>query len=376
MFSLDKSAMSSKVQLSCIPIDPDAIKKVLDQYAAQSHEGIIADFETALSKFTKARHVVALSSGTAAIHLALKAVGVMPDDEVLVSTFTYVATVNPILYLGARPVFIEVEAQSWNIDPAVLEIAINERLKKGTKPKAILVVHTYGMPAMMKEIMDISQRYMIPVVEDAAEALGSKVGDQYVGTFGKIGILSFNNNKILTTYGGGAVLTDDANMAQKISFWAGQSRETKMYYEHKEVGYNYRIGPINAAVGLSKMDRLVNEISERRKVFDMYCLLLVEFGLKFQLEKPGMFSNRWLSAFSVDNLDVVAIANFLEKQCIETRRTWNPMHRQPVFSAYKYFRGEGAVSEDLFAKSLCLPFSFEQTTLVVEKVSESIGYMR
>jgi predicted outer membrane repeat protein len=190
------------------------------------------------------------------------------------------------------------------MDFELLEKAILQRANNGKKPKAILVVHTYGMPARMKEIMNISLRHQIPVVEDAAEALGSRIGNQYVGTFGKIGILSFNNNKVLTTYGGGAILTDDVELSKKVMFWAGQSRESKLYYEHKELGYNYRMGPMNAAVGLSKIDQLEHEVEQRRNSFDMYNELLDKYGFQFQMENPGFFSNRWLSAAYIkSNLD-------------------------------------------------------------------------
>ena len=348
--------MPAKVPLSYIPIDPAAIKQVLDQYGGVSHELLISDFETRLGEFTHAKYVVALNSGTAAIHLGLKAVGVKENDEVLVSTFTYVATVNPILYLGARPVFIDVEENSWNMDPELLEIAIKERISKGVKPKVILVVHNYGMPAMMEEIMTISNRYEIPVVEDAAEALGSKIGSKFVGTFGKIGILSFNNNKILTTYGGGAILTDDNTLARKILFWAGQSRESKLFYEHKELGYNYRMGPLNAAVGLSKIAHLENEIRERRESFERYRQLLGKYGFEFQVEKPGFFSNRWLASASLSNQpNIPILVERLDRQGIETRRVWNPMHKQPLFDRYDFLT-KNHVSEDLFSKSICLPF--------------------
>lgn len=346
--------MPPNIPLSYTLIDPVAIKNILDQYEGVSHERMISDFETKLSVFTKAKFVVALSSGTGAIHLALKAVGVGLNDEVVVSTFTYVATVNPILYLGARPIFIDVEGPSWNMDPELLEIAIKDRINNGSKPKAILVVHTYGMPARMEEIMTISKKYEIPVVEDAAEALGSGIGGKSVGIFGKIGILSFNNNKILTTYGGGAILTEDAAVAEKILFWAGQSRESKMYYEHKELGYNYRMGPINAAVGLSKIDRLESEISERRGCFEVYNQALAINGFHFQLERPGHFSNRWLSTLCLrNNSEVEAISKILFDQGIETRRLWKPMHKQPVFKDAPYYGSD--VSDKLFETGLCLP---------------------
>jgi dTDP-4-amino-4,6-dideoxygalactose transaminase len=369
--------MPLNIPLSYTPIDPDAIKQLVDRYQKWPHEKIISDFELGLSDFTQAKHVVALNSGTAGIHLALKAIGVDSNDEVLVSTFTYVATVNPILYLGARPIFIDVDKQSWNMDPGLLEKAIQERINVSRKPKAILVVHNYGMPARAEEILNIANRYDIPVVEDAAEALGSRIGNRYVGTFGKIGILSFNNNKILTTYGGGAILTEDGELAQKILFWAGQSRETKLYNEHKELGYNYRIGPINAAVGLSKIYNLEKEIERRRSCFELYNSHLSKFGFQFQVEIPGSFSNRWLTTILIDPSKTGGITRedirlALEKENIESRPLWKPMHLQPIFEQFPNYGGE--VSEKLFERGLCLPsgsgLKAEELKRVVSLISD------
>jgi len=220
------------------------------------------------------------------------------------------------------------------------------------------VVHTYGMPAAMRDIEFICRKHEIPIVEDAAEALGSSIDGKYVGTYGRIGILSFNNNKILTTYGGGAILTDDEDIADRISFWSGQSRENKMYYEHKEIGYNYRLGPVNAAIGLSKVENLTNEIELRRKTFDTYRLLLGESIFQYQLEPSGYYSNRWLTCITIDpkksnGVTREKIRLALEENKIESRPLWKPMHQQPVFKEAPYY-GSG-VSDKLFENGLCLP---------------------
>jgi dTDP-4-amino-4,6-dideoxygalactose transaminase len=363
--------MIARVPLSYTPIDAEAIYKLLQSYNGQPHENIINDFERKLSEFSNSKYVVALNSGTAAIHLSLKAIGVEANDEVLVSTFTYVATVNPILYLNAKPIFIDVDKSSWNMDPVLLEVAIRDRLSKGIKPKAILVVHTYGMPADMVEIMNISFRYQIPVVEDAAEALGSKIDNRYVGTFGKIGVISFNNNKILTTYGGGAIFTANEEIADKILFWAGQSRESKLYYEHREIGYNYRMGSMNAAVGLSKIDQLEMELAERRTIFQNYEIQLSPKGFIFQNQKHNHFSNCWLSTIYIKKEDLMhAISNGLYSMGIETRRAWNPMHLQPVFEGSPFYGTD--TSEDLFNHVLCLPSGANLGTSVQSRVMTAI----
>ena len=316
-------------------------------------------FEEAIAAYTGIRHVAALSSGTAAIHLGLIILGVEPGDEVIASTFTFSATVNPILYLGAVPVFIDSEPETWNMDPELLEKAIKSRMAKGKKPKAILPVHLYGMPAKMDEIMQIANRYEIPVLEDAAEALGSKLGTQHVGSFGKIAVLSFNGNKILNTSGGGALLSNDLEIVEKARFLATQARDKARHYQHSQIGYNYRMSNILAGVGRGQMEVIQERVKQRRANFDFYYKNLQQVdGVTF-LKEPSerYFSNMWLTTILIDEKKAGISSNdlqlALEKENIETRPLWKPMHMQPVFSKYPAF--VNGLSEKLFSEGVCIP---------------------
>lgn len=348
--------MKYRIPLSYNPINPEALTAVLHQYEGLHHDELITGFEKSLADITQSSYVVALNSGTAAIHLGLKALGVKRGDEVLVSTFTYVGSINPITYLGAKPVFIDSESLTWNMDPDLLEMAINDRLKKGITPKVILVVHAYGMPANMTAILAISRKYEIPVLEDAAEALGSTYHGQHLGTLGDIGIISFNNNKTLTTYGGGALLTKSAEIAQKINFWSRQSRESKPFYEHHEEGYSYRMGPINAACGLAGLPGLENKIKSRRSIYDYYKngLRNVPY-VEFLAEPGGYYSNRWLSTIllKLSLKDKEQKLEAIARKGIETRPLWNPMHKQHVYLREMAFLS--GVSQKLFNEGVALP---------------------
>jgi dTDP-4-amino-4,6-dideoxygalactose transaminase len=358
-----------QIPLSYNQVDPESIKAVLDQYRGRHHREIVADFESQIKSKTGAGHALALNTGTAAIHLALRLLGVGSGDEVLTSTFTYVATANPILYVGGVPVFIDSERETWNMDPDLLETAVKDRIKKGKKPKAILVVHCYGMPAMMSEIASISRQYEIPIIEDAAEALGSTIDGKHVGTFGAIGVLSFNNNKIVTTYGGGALLTNSDNFYKTAQFWASQSREDMLYYLHKEQGFNYSMSPLNAACGLSQLKDLQNKVDARRATYHAYKKNLMSDGVEFTEEKDGFFSNRWLTTVILKDEKVQSKASKeLLGAGIEIRPVWNPMHKQPLFKDCKgYLNG---VSDELFSRALCLPShnGDEITALVADQL--------
>lgn len=362
--------MSVNIPLSYSPIDAAALGKVLQRYEGQPHSRVISDFEREISGITGSAHVVALNSGTAAIHLGLKALGVGPGDEVLVPSFTYVATINPILYLGANPVFIDSEGETWNMDPGLLEHAIKDRLAAGRKPRAVVVVHGYGMPGKMTAIMEVSRKYGIPVLEDAAEAIGSTYYAEHVGTFGDIGVLSFNNNKIITTYGGGALLTNKAEVAEKVLFWATQARDHFPYYHHSEVGFNYRIGPLNAAAGLSQLEGLHERIRWRREAFDYYSRgILAQKGWQFQEEPSGLFSNRWLTTAIVPaNADVLWILHEMAARGVELRLLWKPMHEQPAFDHFTFY-GTGLCT-DLFARGICLPSG---GVSIAERVTETLN---
>ena len=344
-----------KIPLSVTPINGSALAKMLETYDGQGAMKIVDDFEEALKRYTGSRYVLALNSGTAAIHLALKALGVSPGDTVIAPTFTYVATINPIIYLGATPILIDSEPTTWNMSPELLESAILEGIAKGKKSKCIIIVHAYGMPARMNELMEIGHKYGIPILEDAAEAIGSTYQGQMAGTIGQVGIFSFNNNKILTTYGGGAIITQDRVIYEKALFWANQAREDKPFYEHRELGFNYRMGPLNAAAGLIGMSDIKSKISERRTIYERYraCIAELSLGEEWLEEPPGLSSNRWLSTVLLNPLEINQIAKSMEGSSIECRRLWNPMHLQPFYQNYPAFVND--FSEKLFLGGLSLP---------------------
>jgi dTDP-4-amino-4,6-dideoxygalactose transaminase len=317
------------------------------------------EFENSLSDYCQVKDTAALCSGTAAIHLALILLGVGSGDEVLVSTFTFSASVNPIVYQGGIPIFIDSEEDTWNMDPVLLENAIIERLAKGKKPKAIIVVHLYGMPAKIGEIMEIANRYNIPVIEDAAEALGSRYKGRPLGSFGKMGVLSFNGNKIITTSGGGALLSDDEDIIRKARFLATQARDQAPHYQHSIIGYNYRMSNVLAGIGRGQMHVLEDRIQKRRDNFYLYKSVLEKYrGVRFLTEPDSnYFSNYWLTTILLDSsqtkMDRHILQKELEKENIESRPLWKPMHLQPVFASYpRYLNG---VSEKLFENGLCLP---------------------
>ena len=346
--------MRYSIPLSYNPVDVTRLTEVLNRYTGVHHNQLITDFESALCQTTGSPFAVALNSGTASIHLALKVLGVEPGDFVITPTFTYVATINPILYLGAIPVFIDSEAETWNMDPALLEKAIQELKTAGKAPKAIIVVHTYGMPAKMKEILTIAAEHGIPVLEDAAESLGSTYRDQMTGTLAPIGILSFNTNKIVTTFGGGAVLTKNEDWADRIRFMASQSRENQPYYEHKEIGYNYRMTVLSAAYGLSSLPKLEQEVKNRRSLYEYYKMDLQEH-VTFLPEPEGVFSNRWLPVGLFKNKSIRdKVFNQFQVSGIESRLCWKPMHEQPLAKAFKAYLSGNA--NKIFNMGLCMPF--------------------
>lgn len=316
-------------------------------------------FEMDIENYLNGVHVAVLSSGTAAIHLALILLGVKQDDEILVSSFTFSATVNPIVYLKAKPVFIDSEKDTWNIDPELLEFAIKDRIKKGTKPKAIIIVHLYGMPAKIDQIMQIADNYNIPVIEDAAEALGSSYNGRKLGTFGKFGILSFNGNKIITTSGGGALVSSDPDDIEKARFLATQARDKAPHYQHTQIGYNYRMSNIVAGIGRGQMEVLDIRVDLRRENNRYYRNILENCkGISFLKEPaPSYFSNFWLTTIIINptltktSREKVRLA--LEEENIESRPLWKPMHLQPVFSEYPKYTNN--CSEELFNDGLCLP---------------------
>lgn len=334
-------------------------------------------FEDDIVAFTGAKHAAALSAGTAAIHLALVMLGVKAGDEVICQSMTFSASANPIAYQGAVPVFVDSERDTWNMDPEKLKEAIKERFAAGKKPKVIIPVHLYGMPAKMDEIMQIAKDYDIPVIEDAAEALGSTLDGQAMGTFGDLGILSFNGNKIITTSGGGALISDNEEYIKKARFLATQARDNAPHYEHTHIGYNYRMSNVCAGIGRGQMEVLTDRVEQRRKNFEFYKEQLADLkGISFLEEPAGYYSNRWLSTILVDpaasGTDREKIRLHLETDNIESRPLWKPMHMQPVFMDAPYY-GSG-VSEELFANGLCIPsgsnLTEEDLNRVVGKIKE------
>ena len=318
----------------------------------------LTEFENKLCEFTGAKFSVALNSGTSAIHLALKIIGVRKGDEVLCSTLTFVATANPIRYLGATPVFIDSESESMNMDPVFLEIAIKERIKNGKKPKAILLVHICGMCGDLDKILTISKKYNIPLIEDAAEALGSKYKGKYLGTIGKVGIYSFNGNKIITTSGGGALVSDNPEYVKKAVFYSTQAKEKAEYFLHKEEGFNYRMSNICAGIGIGQLEVINDRIQKRRKINAMYRDIFSGIkGVKVVSEDANTFANFWLSTVIIDHeislLNRDELKSVLAKENIDSRLLWKPLHLQPLFKNCLFF-GNGT-SEYLFRNSLSLP---------------------
>lgn len=321
----------------------------------------VTGFEQDLEHYIKEnKHVAALSSGTSAIHLALILLGIKAGDEVICQSFTFSASANPILYQGATPIFIDSEPETWNICPKALEKAIKDRIAKGKKPKAIIGVHLYGMPFKVEEINALAQQYEIPIIEDSAEALGSSYKGKKCGTFGDIGILSFNGNKIITTSGGGALVAPTKEIKDKAVFFATQSRDHAPHYQHSEIGYNYRLSNICAGIGRGQMEVLDDHISLRRKMHDFYVDYFenIDGVTVFQEPNGNYYSNHWLSAILIDATKTNGktrenLRLALEKENIESRPLWKPMHLQPVFQEYPYY-GE-KVSQQLFEDGLCLP---------------------
>ena len=318
-------------------------------------------FEQAIENYLgNQAHVGALSSGTAAIHLGLILLGVQAGDEVLCQSMTFSASANPILYLGATPVFIDSETETWNLCPLALEEAIKDRIAKGNKPKAIIAVHLYGVPYQVEAIKAISDKYNIPVLEDSAEALGSSYKGQKCGTFGDIGVLSFNGNKIITTSGGGAIVTQSKELKDRAVFFATQSRDDAPHYQHSEIGYNYRMSNICAGIGRGQMEVLDAHVALRRKMHEFYVDLfkIIEAVTVFTVPNTDYFANYWLSAILIEpnkakGIDREALRLAFEAANIESRPLWKPMHLQPIFEHYPYYGSN--VAETLFEKGLCLP---------------------
>ncbi len=358
--------MKSKIWLSSPHLGINELKYVNEAFETNWIAPLgphVNAFENGLQAQTQTKHAAALSSGTSAIHMALILLGVKAGDTVFCQSITFSASANPIAYQGAIPVFIDSENETWNMDPVLLRKALQEARKKNELPKAIIPVHLYGMPAKMNEIIAIAEEYGVPVIEDAAEALGSKLNDKPCGSFGNFGILSFNGNKIITTSGGGALLSDDVELIEKARFLSTQARDAAPHYQHSHIGYNYRMSNVLAGIGRGQLEVLGERVNSRRSIFERYKEYFSKhnqagFNIQFQEEPIGYYSNRWLTCILVDpslnkGLTRENIRLMMETENIETRPLWKPMHQQPIFASSKnYLNG---VSDKLFENGLCLP---------------------
>lgn len=337
-------------------------------------------FEEDIQNRVGINHAAALSSGTSALHLALILLGVESEDEVLCQSFTFSASANPIVYQGATPVFIDSESDTWNMDPSALEDAIVSRQALGKRIKAIIPVHLYGMPAKMDEIKFVAEKYGIPIIEDAAEALGSTLFDKNCGAFGEFAALSFNGNKIITTSGGGALLSNDEGAIQKARFLATQARDAAPHYQHSHIGYNYRLSNVLAGIGRGQMEVLNDRVQARRANFNRYKEYFASvnsrgYKIEFQEELEGYFSNRWLTCILVDpelnkGISRESIRLALERENIEARPLWKPMHMQPIFKGSPFFGGK--VAEKLFEIGLCLPSGSNLTDQDFDRIFNSL----
>jgi dTDP-4-amino-4,6-dideoxygalactose transaminase len=368
--------MNSKIWLSSPHMGGDELGFINEAFAENWIAPLgpnVDNFEKDIASYANVKAAAALSAGTAALHLGLILLGVEAHDEVLCSTFTFSASANPIMYQGAVPVFVESEPDTWNMCPQALEDAIIDRIKKGKKPKAIILVHLYGQPAKVEEIMQVANKYEIPVLEDAAESLGATVNGRMTGTFGAMGVYSFNGNKIITTSGGGALVSNNEDFVNKSRFLATQARDNAPHYQHSQVGYNYRMSNIIAGIGRGQMKVLDLRIQQRRAVFEFYKKELSGFeGISFLEEYNGTFANRWLTTIVVDSPknDRETIRLALNELNIESRPLWKPMHQQPIFEKYPYYGNR--LSERLFERGLCLPSGSNLTNIDLVRVAEGV----
>ena len=336
-------------------------------------------FEREVADYVGVKAALAVSSGTAAIHLALRLLGVGAGDVVFCSSLTFIGSANPILYQGAVPVFIDSEPASWNMSPAALERALAAAAAAGRLPRAVVVVNLYGQSADYSRILPLCEKYGVPVVEDAAESLGAVYGGRKSGSWGRLGVFSFNGNKIITTSGGGMLISDDVEAIEKARFWAAQARDPAPHYQHSEMGYNYRLSNVLAAIGRGQLKVLEERVEARRRVFDFYYRALSGVrGLEFMPELPGSRSTRWLTVLTVDpaacGVTAREIIAALEEENIESRPVWKPMHLQPLFAGCAYYphREGESVSDYLFEHGLCLPSGSSMTEADLERVAECI----
>lgn len=370
---MDKKVFLASPHMSKEGYEQEYVKEAFDTNWIAPLGANVNNFEKELAEYVGVGYAAALSSGTAAIHMGLHALGVQKGDIVFCQALTFSASANPIVYEEATPVFIDSEYETWNMDPKALEKAFEKYT-----PKAVIVVHLYGIPAKMDEIMKICQKHNVPILEDAAESLGATINGKQTGTFGKFGAFSFNGNKIITTSGGGMLVSDDEERIAKVRFWATQSREKFRYYEHKEIGYNYRLSNISAGIGRGQLKVLDERIAEKTNIHNTYkegfkSIKEIQMQPYMQNSKP----NFWLSAIILDKDSKVTplqIIEALEKENIESRPIWKPMQLQPVFADCDFItlNESGSVSEDIFSRGVCLPSDTKMTKEEQAKVIEII----
>ena len=371
---MDKKVFLASPHMSKEGYEQEYVKEAFDTNWIAPLGANVNNFEKELAEYVGVGYAAALSSGTAAIHMGLHALGVQKGDIVFCQALTFSASANPIVYEEATPVFIDSEYETWNMDPKALEKAFEKYT-----PKAVIVVHLYGIPAKMDEIMKICQKHNVPILEDAAESLGATINGKQTGTFGKFGAFSFNGNKIITTSGGGMLVSDDEERIAKVRFWATQSREKFRYYEHKEIGYNYRLSNISAGIGRGQLKVLDERIAEKTNIHNTYkegfkSIKEIQMQPYMQNSKP----NFWLSAIILDKDSKVTplqIIEALEKENIESRPIWKPMQLQPVFADCDFItlNENGSVSEDIFSRGVCLPSDTKMTREEQAKVIEIIN---
>lgn len=336
-------------------------------------------FEQEVAEYVGVGGAVALSSGTAAIHLALRLLGVGPDDIVFCSTLTFIASANPVLYLGGRPVFIDSEPDSWNMSPAALKRAFEASTRWGKLPKAVIIVNLYGQSADMDPLIAICDNYGVPIVEDAAESLGATYRGKASGTFGKFGIYSFNGNKIITTSGGGMLVSDDLRALEKARFWATQAKDPEKFYQHSDLGYNYRLSNVLAAIGRGQLRVLEKKIGTKKAIFEKYRAAFSDLeGLEFMPDAVLGQSTRWLTTLTIDPVRCGVTAgdmvDILEEENIEARQVWKPLHLQPLFKESDYYPHDldKSVSDELFRNGICLPSGTNMTDSELYRVIECV----
>ncbi|WP_294751374.1 aminotransferase class I/II-fold pyridoxal phosphate-dependent enzyme [uncultured Exiguobacterium sp.] len=336
-------------------------------------------FERAMQVYTGASATLATSSGTAAIHLALATLGVTTGDDVFCQSLTFIASTNPIRYVGARPVLIDSEEETWNMSPVALRRALIQAATRGKLPKAVIVVHLYGVAAQIEEIAAICEEYDVPLIEDAAESLGTRVNGRMTGTFGMFGIYSFNGNKIITTSGGGMLVANDPALIERAFYLGTQARQPVLHYEHTEVGYNYRMSNVAAGIGRGQLEVLDQRIDARRKIFDRYDRAFAKEGIISQVEQTGTFANRWLSAFLLPGgqMQRDEMIQVLQQADAESRPVWKPMHLQPIYRDVPFVTVEGIdISRRLFEDGICLPsasqMTFTEQAVVIRNVRRAL----